>query len=262
MDKLYQRNFIKDNLQNYILYFIYNSRDFKELIFTGGTCLRKMYRLPRLSEDLDFDYKERFNIDIFLKKTISYLLSLKKFSFIDGKIANNKKTVFFKFKARDFLKNTNEKEVIFVRCDLSQIDDKFYQTEVLPFNSLDFNFFIKCYTLSDLFANKLIAFLERDFFKGKEQKISFKGRDIFDIYWFLDLSSKSGFNLKPNWKKIKKRFYLSKKDFIEKIKEKLIKINEKDVKTDLMAFIESQEYLKNFLINFRKTIIDKIDFII
>lgn len=56
MEKLYQRNLIKDKLQNYILYFVYNSKDFQDLVFTGGTCLRKIYNLPRLSENLNFDY--------------------------------------------------------------------------------------------------------------------------------------------------------------------------------------------------------------
>ncbi len=40
----------------YILNFIYNDSQYKNLIFTGGTCLRKIYGLSRLSEDLDFDY--------------------------------------------------------------------------------------------------------------------------------------------------------------------------------------------------------------
>ena len=53
----YIRNLLKEYLQIYVLYFIYTSSDYnKNLIFTGGTCLRHFFGLERLSEDIDFDY--------------------------------------------------------------------------------------------------------------------------------------------------------------------------------------------------------------
>ena len=41
INSLYQRNVIKERLQDEILNFVYNNRDYNGLIFTGGTCLRK-----------------------------------------------------------------------------------------------------------------------------------------------------------------------------------------------------------------------------
>ena len=55
---LFVRSALKEVLQDYVLNFVYNNKTYKDLIFTGGTCLRKVYGLPRLSEDLDFDYLE------------------------------------------------------------------------------------------------------------------------------------------------------------------------------------------------------------
>jgi len=264
MDKLYQRNLIKDKIQDYILYFIYNSKDFKNLIFTGGTCLRKLYKLPRLSEDIDLDYEKQFDIDIFCKKIISYFQSLKTIPLPKIKIANNKKIVFFKFLAKDFLKEETiqPNEIIFVRCDFRLIDNSFYKTEINPYSFDNFNFFVKNYDLSTLFANKLSAFLERDFFKDKRQKIAFKGRDVFDIFWFLDLSAKTGFNFRPNWLIIQKNFPgLKKEDFIQKVKEKITLIDKKDVYLDLFPFISDKNYLDNFLNNFQKFIKQKIIFL-
>lgn len=97
MNKLYQRNLKKEKLQDYILNFVYNNRKFKRLIFTGGTCLRKIYGLNRLSEDLDFDYTDDFNINDFSKEIEKYLISKEKFTNVELKIANNQKTVFIKF---------------------------------------------------------------------------------------------------------------------------------------------------------------------
>jgi predicted nucleotidyltransferase component of viral defense system len=264
MDKFYQRNLIKDKIQDYILYFIYNSKDFKNLIFTGGTCLRKLYRLPRLSEDIDLDYQKEFNIDLFGKKIILYFRALKTIPVPKIKITNNKKTIFLKFFAKDFLKEKNlqDNEIIFVRCDFSLINNSFYQTETNPYFFDNFNFFIKSYDLPTLFANKLSAFLERDFFKGNKQKIAFKGRDVFDIFWFLDLSAKSGFNLKPNWLIIKKNFpQLTKEDFIEKIIGKIELINKKDVYLDLAPFISDKVYLEKFIRSFQDFIKRKIIFL-
>ena len=48
---------LKEVLHYFVLDCIYNS-EFKGLIFYGGTCLRILYDLPRLSEDLDFESKE------------------------------------------------------------------------------------------------------------------------------------------------------------------------------------------------------------
>jgi len=49
-------NFLKEYIQYLVLNLIYNHKDFKKLVFKGGSCLRVCYVLPRLSEDLDFDY--------------------------------------------------------------------------------------------------------------------------------------------------------------------------------------------------------------
>ena len=67
-----------------------------------------------------------------------------------------------------------------------------------------------------MFGNKIEAFLEREFFKGSEQTMSFKGRDVFDIAWFIQLSAKSGFVLKPEWKNLEKDLKMKKEAIIKK----------------------------------------------
>ncbi len=262
MDKYYQRNLVKDKLQDYVLNFVYNDKVYKKLIFTGGTALRKLYNLPRLSEDLDFDYPTALDFDIrlFNKRLQTYFRSLPQVQLIGTKLANNQKTIFLKFSASDFLPRSiiSPNEVIFIRCDFSEILTQNYKTEVTPFISNEFNFFIVSYDLPTLFANKITAFLERQFFKSKTQTISFKGRDLFDIYWFVNLSAKSGFKLKPNWNILGKIFpQLSREQIIDALIEKVERIKPQDILLDISPFIKDKEYLLNFMQNYRSTITTK-----
>jgi len=65
----------KDYLQDLILFGIYSNIG-KELIFKGGTCLYKVYKLNRFSEDLDFTLTKRLDMEGITKKVISDLMLL------------------------------------------------------------------------------------------------------------------------------------------------------------------------------------------
>ncbi|EKE14735.1 MAG: hypothetical protein ACD_12C00317G0001 [uncultured bacterium] len=246
-NSLYQRNVIKERLQDEILNFVYNNRDYNGLIFTGGTCLRKVYGLNRLSEDLDFDYSADFPFDInkFAKDAGKYLAA-------DTKISGNGGTVFVKFP-----------DNIFVRCDFSLIAAGEYQTQKSLITADNRQFFVNAYDLTTLFANKIVAFLSRNFFKGKFQKIPFKGRDIYDIYWLLQLSAKTGYTLKPN---IPRLIDLLKKNSLPEIKnlvkDKIGLVNTQFVYDDLYPLIESKEFLGQFLQDFGKTIKNQLDYVL
>ncbi len=51
----------KDYLQDLVLFSIY-SKISRELVFKGGTCMYKIYKLKRFSEDLDFTMTKRVDI--------------------------------------------------------------------------------------------------------------------------------------------------------------------------------------------------------
>src|SRR3990167_3080723 len=52
------RNYLKEYIQYLVLSLLYNQNKMKNLVFKGGSCLTLCFHLPRLSEDLDFDYDE------------------------------------------------------------------------------------------------------------------------------------------------------------------------------------------------------------
>ena len=62
----------KDYLQDLMLFSIYSIAG-KELVFKGGTCLYKIYKLDRFSEDLDFTLIKKINIQKLSEQIISNL---------------------------------------------------------------------------------------------------------------------------------------------------------------------------------------------
>lgn len=244
---LYQRNSIREGLQSRILAFVYNNKDYNQLIFTGGTCLRKVYGLNRLSEDLDFDIPEEVSFDI-----RKFADDIGKFLSVETTIAGNKNTVFVKFP-----------DNIFVRCDFSKITTKEFQIQKNLITADNRQFFVVSYDLPTLFANKIAAFLKRNFFKGKFQTIPFKGRDIYDIYWFLQLSAQTGYKLKPNNERLMTLLGgNSQREVVKLVKEKISTVDSQFVYNDLYPLIESKEFLDQFLNSFEKTILNQIDYVL
>ena len=65
-------NKLKEELQYYILNFVYNHPRYRRLVMYGGTLLRIGYELPRMSEDLDFQTGERIDTEEFKKEIIGH----------------------------------------------------------------------------------------------------------------------------------------------------------------------------------------------
>ena len=82
------RNLLKEYLELAALEFIYNS-EYSFLNFKGGSCLRLCFNLPRLSEDLDFDYNRKFKTREFFESLISYFKKEQNFSQIESKIGTD-----------------------------------------------------------------------------------------------------------------------------------------------------------------------------
>lgn len=265
---LLMRNILKEELQNFVLNFVYNS-DYKDLIFTGGTCLRKNYGLNRLSEDLDFDFVGEFNIDEFVKGIKKYFKSSLKYDDLSVKIAPNNRSLFLKFPVLKKLDNIGMMGEggtpldLFLRCDFSEEKIGLYETEVNSIQAGNFEFFTLSYDLPTLFSNKIVAFIERVFYKGKFQKVPFKGRDVYDLYWFFQLSSKTGFSLKPNLPRLYKLLGVeSLGEVRELLKAKIEQVEEEYVYKDLYPLVENGKFLEQFRDNFKANISSKMELVL
>lgn len=259
-NQLFLRTLLKDALQDYVLRFIYESEKFKDLIFTGGTCLKKIYGLPRFSEDLDFDCIKSFDITVLEKSLREYFSQVLQYKEISTKITNNRKTIFLKFPILEQLglsQNSSDSQILFLRCDLAE-QAGVCKTEVNTLSTKEYSFFVLSYDLPTLFANKIIAFLEREYFKSNDQKEPFKGRDVFDLVWFLETSAKTGFSFAPLWERVFAKLQInSKKEVLARLVSKLEKINKENLKYDLMPFVANEKYIEDLGNNFLSVISDK-----
>ncbi|MBL7036235.1 nucleotidyl transferase AbiEii/AbiGii toxin family protein [Candidatus Microgenomates bacterium] len=259
-NKVYLRNLLKEVLQVYVLNFIYTNPEYKDLIFTGGTCLRKFYSLNRVSEDLDFDIEGKdFNYEKFQKDLEKYFVSNMQYKQMSTKYKN--KTIFLKFPVlREIgFSGPNDSEILMLRLDFSKSFSKSCKTTTHLFSSYNYNFIVKSYDFPTLMANKVTAFLTRTFRKGDSQKESFKGRDAFDLVWMLDgTRNKDGINMNriSDMLKIK-----DKEDLKKEILKKAKKISSKDLYFDIRNFFAEEKFVKEFSDNFYKILNSSIKYL-
>lgn len=265
-NKAYLRNLLKESLQLYVLNFVYSSPSWRKLIFTGGTCLRRCFGLPRLSEDLDFDIEEKqFNFNAFTEDLAIYFKEKLQYSNLTINFKKNQQILFLKFPVLEKLgfAAPSESNILFVRCDLSFNLSKKFTAETNLISTYDFSFIVRNYDLSSLFANKITAFLTREFRKGKNQKEPFKGRDVFDLAWFIEQSQKTSWNLKPNFPRIQDLTEIkTREELINKIINKIKRIEEKILIEDLKSFLPDAQFVKNFAKIYQSLIVQNISKVI
>lgn len=234
------RNLLKEELQVFVLNFVYTSPKYKNLIFTGGTCLRKFYQLPRISEDLDFDYEEgSLDFDLLQKDLKKYFGEVVQYKDLSLKFKNE--TIFLKFpvlKEIGFSKESDS-NILFLRLDFAKVKGCDFNTEKLLFSSYDFSFLAKTFDFSTLISNKIAAFLTRDY-----------KRDVFDLVWMFGEA-----------KKMRKTVNLKQLNYLtgiktmneasKKILEKAEKIDSKDLFDDLKGFFEDLDFVSDFCQNFK-----------
>jgi predicted nucleotidyltransferase component of viral defense system len=250
-NKGFVRNLLKEELQVFVLNFVYTS-SYKNLIFTGGTCLRKFYELPRISEDLDFDIDGKsFDFDKFQKDLEEYFVRDLQYKNLDLKFKNL--TVFLKFPVLKEIgfSSASDTDILFLRLDFSFNKDSNFGIENQLFSAYDFSFLAKTYDFGTLFANKIAAFLTREYKRGGEQLESFKGRDVFDLIWMLGEAKKTGKSV--NVQRVNGLLGIKSKEVLRiKILEKMQKIDPKDLYNDLKSFFKDTAFVDNFCQDFSK----------
>ena len=248
----YILNLLKEYLQVYVLYYIYtNSRYNKNLIFTGGTCLRHFYNLPRLSEDLDLDFQESFDSGILLNELEEYFKKRYKFNEIKLAMKQHGNQIVLKFPVlhKLGLAKEGESNLLYVKLDLSKNPSKYFDLQTTSKSIYGFNFAAKHYDLPSLMSGKIHAILIRKRFKGTDNTEVVRGRDYFDLLWFLNNS------VKPNLKRLSEMLNIDiSMDFIEnqldlKVKE-LITKHKSYFKSDLIPLISNPDFIKIYIGNY------------
>ncbi len=139
------------------------------LYFKGGTCAAMREFLDRFSVDLDFDYLGNA-VDI--TKTQAEMEKI--FQRLGLEVRDKSQNVpqyFLKYEAPSGERNTLKIDISFPQPKAN----KYESVEMIEIDRI-----INCQTIETMFANKLVALIER-----YERNGSIAGRDLYDIHYFF-----------------------------------------------------------------------------
>ena len=186
-------NALREIMQEIALAGLQRSGFFEKAAFYGGTALRIFYGVKRFSEDLDFsllEVNQDFQLQPYLDGMLSEFNALGINVTVKEKIKSTQTAVDSAFLKPGtewkelILKGIIPQEKIGMRPDIKiklEVDTHpppgFATEEKLLLRP--FSFYVKCFTLPNLFAGKLHALLFR---KWKE---NIKGRDWYDFEWYV-----------------------------------------------------------------------------
>ncbi len=174
----------KDYLQDILLFSIYSEVG-RELVFKGGTCLYKIYKLDRFSEDLDFTLTKKLDSEKLANKILQNLSLLN----IKGRIIEikeYKEGINIKFILNGPLYKGSKETQSFIPLNISTRENLFKDPYKESFISLyreipTYELFVM--SQEEILAEKFRAILTR-----------LKARDIYDL-WFLLVKKRVSFNL-------------------------------------------------------------------
>lgn len=194
----------------------------QNLYFKGGTCAAMLGRLDRFSVDLDFDLK-----DASLKESLRPELHkiIKGLGLEIKDESKNALQFFLRYEAPQNARNT-------LKLDINDLAPKANEYGAERLSQIDRT--ALCQTVETMFANKLVASLDR--FENTE---AVAGRDIYDIHYFF----MQGFKYKPEV--IEERRKTSVKEFLEaEIKFVNKEVNETVINQDLNLLLPPDKFAK------------------
>ncbi|MBD3238253.1 MAG: hypothetical protein GF332_01255 [Candidatus Moranbacteria bacterium] len=237
---------IKESLQNHILYAIYNNNEYKDLIFYGGMCLRKLFGLNRMSEDLDFETSKKIDLTHLAEQINQYFKKIELdqtyFSIQKNEIISG---ITMKFPILNLIDlSSHSDEALHVKVEINSKISGVYNTQLSPLMINNLSLILKHYDISTLMAGKINACLTRIYKKGKSN-IEIKGRDYYDLIWFMQKG------ISPNLKKIKDTLKINSiEEVFLLLDKKIAKISSKDLKEDLLPLIPEKNFVIDWCDNF------------
>ncbi|MFH1709805.1 MAG: nucleotidyl transferase AbiEii/AbiGii toxin family protein [bacterium] len=235
-------NFTREFLQELILQIIDRKGYFKNLAFVGGTALRVLYGLHRFSEDLDFSLINKKGFDFAsLLKALKRELELNGFSIEEAKGKDRivlSEFIRFKGLLHELGLSSQKNEKLFVKLEIDSNPPEGFETEVAVVNR-NFLFKARSYGPASLFASKLHAILFRKYEKG---------RDYYDLLWFLARGTAVNYRLLSNAaaQTAKKSVKLDAPALKELLISKIGRANFPHILRDVRPFLEKKEEAEYF----------------
>lgn len=248
MGQVYQRNVLKEYLQILVLSFIYSNPEYSKLVFYGGSALRHCYDLPRLSEDLDFvDTQKKIDLGSLRGDLESYF---EKETDLKPVATVQKFRVHIKFPILKKLGIATESDSDYLILKIEVFQEfgfcRKFKTETIPMFKFNLPILVNTFDLPTLMATKIRAIFYRKWEKTNkagETLATVKGRDYFDLMWYLEKGIKPNIGCLEDVKNMA--------ELMAKLLGAIKKANPKSIELDLAALIPDQNYVKNISQNLR-----------
>ena len=240
-----QRSVVREYLQMRVLQSLQSAGAMIPLAFHGGTALRLLYQMPRYSEDLDFALerqKEQYDFRRYLT-IIQRDLTAETYD-IEIKLSerNIVHSAFIRFRGlfHRLGISPHETEVLAIKLkiDTNPPAHAGLDTTLLQ-HHVTVNF--QHHDQASLLAGKLRAILQREYVKG---------RDWYDLYWYLRQAQWPALNLEmlnsalvqSGWEK----GAVTAENWRESVLALLVQLEWERVVEDVQRFLMNQEELSGF----------------
>ncbi|MEK7481392.1 MAG: nucleotidyl transferase AbiEii/AbiGii toxin family protein [Patescibacteria group bacterium] len=248
-----RRNALKEELQYYVLNFIYHHPEYSSWIMYGGSALRIIHRLHRMSVDLDFEIShavtEKF-LEELKKEAEKHFLNIygAGSDFMTAKTTTSR-GLLLKFHVGEELSFGHPSKQVHVKIDLNHFVAPKTVTERWPINHDQLSFVIITYNMASLMASKLAAIFLRGTRGVGEAVYEEKGRDIYDLLWYMDKKIVPDFDYL-----IAKRIDVKDpRALFDKLTLQMNKVSDKNLEQDLEPLFVDKTYIRNWLTNWRES---------
>jgi len=254
-----KRNILKEELQFYVLNFICHHPDYSKWIMYGGSALRIIHGLDRMSVDLDFEVDHAITEKFLekLKKEIKkYFVNIYgvESDFLVIKITTNR-GLLLKFNVGKELSIGYPSKQVHVKIDLNYFIAQKVVIERNPINHGQFSFVIISYNMSGLMASKISAIFLRGTRGVGKAIYEEKGRDIYDLLWYMTKKIVPDFDyLVAKGIDVK-----NPRALFDKLTLQMNKVNDTNLKQDLAPLFVNQIYIEDWLKNWRESYLRLLD---
>ncbi|MBI4359790.1 MAG: nucleotidyl transferase AbiEii/AbiGii toxin family protein, partial [Candidatus Jacksonbacteria bacterium] len=235
--------------QYHVLEFIYSRSSYQKLIFTGGSCARIFFGLNRLSEDIDLDASEPIDKSKLAQDLVRHFKKDLQYKNIEMALKGQKEKIYLKLPVlfNLGLAQRGESEKLYVKVEIDKPLSKKFAPQLTPVAQGRFSFFVRHYDEGTLMAGKIIAIIKRVFAKGKGDEVAFKGRDYYDLLWYMQKEAA------PNQEYLHEALGLSNNQEIwSKLDERVAAVKIAYLKEDIENLFDNKKFVDDFADNFKE----------